>query len=202
MALSSCQAAALEIDSLLRRYRSEYCINSPPYFISYATYVSATIHVRTASVQPHNKASIAHWCLRNCLEVLAGHQEVCHAPRRSMVILLGLIERHNIDVGKDFTALISRTGPCGAQQQLRTIDGSELGFGVIPPEDMETETSEGHMASLSNAASDALSPGAPANVDPALADYGWDELLAHASFDLDPLFGFDMQTPPEPGLHF
>jgi hypothetical protein len=109
-AFAICETAALEIDVLLRLYKSQWCIKSPPYFVSYATYVSATIHARTAA--QNLPGSRAHQSLRNCLEILSEHQTVCHAPRRSMSILLELVRRLKVDVGAVFTASVSRTAVC------------------------------------------------------------------------------------------
>ncbi|KAG5749625.1 hypothetical protein H9Q70_007717 [Fusarium xylarioides] len=69
-----------------------------PYFISYATYVSATIHVRMAAQK--SEGSQAHSCLRNCLEILSEQQTWCHAPKRTMKILLGIMNRLGVNVGE------------------------------------------------------------------------------------------------------
>ncbi|KAJ3543638.1 hypothetical protein NM208_g3465 [Fusarium decemcellulare] len=103
-AFSHCATAALEIHRMLQLYRRHFCLKSVPYFISYATYVSATIHVRMAAQK--EPGSGAHQCLRSCLEVLTEHQAKCHAPRRTMKILLSIMQRLRVDVG-DFSTLVS-----------------------------------------------------------------------------------------------
>ncbi|KPM39353.1 hypothetical protein AK830_g7207 [Neonectria ditissima] len=95
-AFSLCTAAALEIHGILQLYQKSFCMMTAPYFVSYATYVSATIHVRIAAQR--NSESEAHKCLRNCLDVLGQHQVKCYAPRRTTKILQGLIHRLNVNL--------------------------------------------------------------------------------------------------------
>ncbi|KAJ4308323.1 hypothetical protein N0V84_012163 [Fusarium piperis] len=90
-AFSHCAVAALEIHHLLQVYRQHFCLKSVPYFVSYATYVSATIHVRMAAQT--GPESGAHNYLRSCLEILGEHQAKCFAPRRTMKVLLSIMDR-------------------------------------------------------------------------------------------------------------
>lgn len=96
-AFSVCATAAFEIDNVLRLYAKNFCIASPPYFISYATYVAATILVRIAA--QGRPGSNAHKCLRHCLSVLAEHRTYCLAPRQTLKILIGLVKRLKVDLG-------------------------------------------------------------------------------------------------------
>lgn len=109
-AFSICVEAASEIDKILKLYEQHFCLKSCPYFISYATYASGTIHARIAAQRPIG--SPFHQMLRRCLEILATQQEQCHAPRQSMKALLRLAKRLNVDVGSGLTAAISRTDRC------------------------------------------------------------------------------------------
>ncbi|CAH0025802.1 unnamed protein product [Clonostachys rhizophaga] len=90
-AFSYCATAALEIDKILQLYQKHFCMSTTPYFVSYATYVSATIHVRIAAQRRSDSA--AHKCLQRCLDALGEHQTICHAPRQTIKILKGLILR-------------------------------------------------------------------------------------------------------------
>ncbi|KAF4438260.1 hypothetical protein FACUT_5125 [Fusarium acutatum] len=91
-----------------------------PYFISYATYVSATIHVRMAAQK--SPGSQAHLCLRTCLEILSEQQTWCHAPKRTMRILLGIMNRLGVNAG-EFVAI----EPTSCQDgHLGQVDLSEL----------------------------------------------------------------------------
>ncbi|RSL47386.1 hypothetical protein CEP54_013431 [Fusarium duplospermum] len=110
-AFSHCAVAAREIHHMLQVYRQHFCLKSVPYFVSYATYVSATIHVRMAAQR--GPESGAHKYLRSCLEILGEHQAKCFAPRRTMKVLLAIMDRLNVHVG-DFLALT--TSSCQADE--------------------------------------------------------------------------------------
>ena len=117
---------------MLQVYRQHFCLKSVPYFVSYATYVSATIHVRMAAQR--GPESGAHKYLRSCLEVLGEHQAKCFAPRRTMRVLLAIMDRLNVHVG-DFSALATSScqaveaaqlvEPPSSQQTLQALDPSE-----------------------------------------------------------------------------
>ncbi|CAI6261787.1 unnamed protein product [Periconia digitata] len=113
-AFTACANAAIEIDSILKLYKTHFCLKTCPYFISYATYASGTIHARiaaqeTAAQEPGG--SQFQKMLWSCFETLSNHQEICHAPRQSMKILLALANRLGVDAGS-FTAIPSRTDGC------------------------------------------------------------------------------------------
>ncbi|KAM3497447.1 hypothetical protein MY10362_009207 [Beauveria mimosiformis] len=95
-ALSHCVTAAFEVDDMLQLYRQHFCVKTVPYFMSYATYVSATIHARLASLKLMGASPAI--CLRNCLNVLTEQQTKCHAPRRTLRILKQLIRRLGLRV--------------------------------------------------------------------------------------------------------
>lgn len=97
---ASCAVAASNIDALLHKYMAGFCTRSSPYTISYATYVSATIHLRIAAQR--DAGSEAHRRLRSCLDVLSEHQTMCHASRRALKILKGLMGRLNVSVNDSF----------------------------------------------------------------------------------------------------
>jgi hypothetical protein len=101
-AFSNCAKTALDIHQILQLYRHHFCFKTAPYFISYATYVSATIHVRMAAQK--RQGWQAHACLRTCLEILSIQQTWCHGPKRTMSILLGIMRRLGVNVG-DFAAI-------------------------------------------------------------------------------------------------
>lgn len=77
-------------------YKHRFCVKTAPYFISYATYASATIHVRIAAQQI--VGSEAHSRLQNCLYALAEQQINCYGPRQTMRILKGLVRRLDVRV--------------------------------------------------------------------------------------------------------
>lgn len=116
LALTACVTAATEIDAILRLYNTHFCLKTCPYFISYATYASGTIHARIAAQRPAGSQS--QQMLRHCLEVLSEQQKECHAPRQSMKTLLILAKRLSVDVGTNLRAERSRAEGLG--------DGDEL----------------------------------------------------------------------------
>jgi hypothetical protein len=99
--------AASEIDAILHIYKQDYCLNAVPYFMSYATYVSATIHARIAAQS--GPGSEAHRSLQHCLDILAGHSKVCRAPRRARQILVGLARRLNVAVNDSMDSSTNST---------------------------------------------------------------------------------------------
>ncbi|KAK5707378.1 hypothetical protein LTR17_020774 [Elasticomyces elasticus] len=123
VAFTACATAAAEIDSILRLYKRDFCLKSCPYPISYATYVSGTIHVRIAARKP--AGSRAHASLELCLQILKEQQERCHAPRQSMAILLELMRKLEVNVGQKFVAMVSRSdvhqGPASSVSPTRAV---------------------------------------------------------------------------------
>lgn len=106
-AFSLCIQAADGIDEVLRLYEQHFCFKACPYALSYATYVSGTIHVRVAAQSP--KGSRAHLALSHCLSILEEQQALCHAPRHSMMILMGLVRLLEVDLGRNYNVETSRS---------------------------------------------------------------------------------------------
>lgn len=105
-----CASAATEIDHILRAYSKVFSMRYSPYFLSYATYVSATIHVRIAAQR--EPGSEAHRSLQNCLDVLTEHQSLCAAPRRAKRIIESLAKRMGVTTS---------TGNKGAEPPIPTL---------------------------------------------------------------------------------
>lgn len=94
--LLTCATAATQIVRLLRVYDKAFSVRRAPYLISYATYVSATIHVRIAAKR--SSESEAHKSLATCLAVLRLNQETNWAARRAKVIVEGLMGVLNVEI--------------------------------------------------------------------------------------------------------
>ncbi|KAF5597937.1 nitrogen assimilation transcription factor nirA [Fusarium pseudocircinatum] len=97
-------------------------LNDPtsPNILPHNLSLLATIHVRMAAQK--SPGSQAHLCLRNCLEILSEQQTWCHAPKRTMKILLGIMNRLGVNVG-EFVAI----EPTSCQDgHLGEADVSEL----------------------------------------------------------------------------
>ncbi|UPL03597.1 hypothetical protein LCI18_014531 [Fusarium solani-melongenae] len=161
-AFSHCAVAALEIHHMLQVYRQHFCLKSVPYFVSYATYVSATIHVRMAAQR--GPESGAHKYLRSCLEVLGEHQAKCFAPRRTMRVLLAIMDRLNVYVG-DFSALASSS--CQADGAARPVE---------PPLNQQTHRTSNPAYQISN--------DHQGDMDLVLTDLDMDEIMK--TFNLAP----------------
>lgn len=88
--------------------------------MSYAIYVSATIHLRIAAQR--RAGSEAHTSLRNCLDVLSEHQIMSFASRRCLNILKGLMKRLKVDVSDSTGATNSShsLGPSRSAAQSET----------------------------------------------------------------------------------
>jgi hypothetical protein len=94
-----CATAAKMIVHIVSAYDAAYSIQRAPYLISYATYVSATIHVRIAAQR--EPGSEAHTCLARCLDVFKKNQETNWAVKRANVIIQNLMKRMNVSVAEN-----------------------------------------------------------------------------------------------------
>lgn len=109
-----CAMAATKIVQLLRIYDRTFSIQQAPYLMSYATYVSATIHVRIASQR--GPGSDAHASLATCLSVFARNEETNWAVQRARIVILNLMERMNVLVSEATDPEESSQGPSDATQ--------------------------------------------------------------------------------------
>ncbi|KAJ5378515.1 fungal-specific transcription factor domain-containing protein [Penicillium cosmopolitanum] len=82
LAFNTCVSAASSIDQVLTCYREMFSTRFAPYTLSYATYVSATIHARVAAQSPSD--SQAHASLQRCVSTLREHQELSLGPKESI----------------------------------------------------------------------------------------------------------------------
>ncbi|KAF2871077.1 fungal-specific transcription factor domain-containing protein [Massariosphaeria phaeospora] len=188
-----CESAASDIDVLLHWYRKHWCMKAPPYFVSYATYVSATIHVRVAAQNPHGEA---HQRLQICLEILSEHQKVCHAPRRALANLLLVVQRLNVNVGS-IPVLMSRTANCDTP----IVDGHNSEPAMLASNEVRTFPNQqdpvGNLMSPTRIAAEyslQAEPDAPVLVPDPLGEFDLDVGVLPewmSFFDLDPIFGFE-----------
>ena len=93
-AFLKCCLAAFEVDRILRIYERSYSLTHTHHMVSYATYVSATIHVRLAAQR--EPGSCAHKALRKCIDILDLQQTACWSPRRAKRVIDDLISRLGI----------------------------------------------------------------------------------------------------------
>lgn len=213
-ALGTCVQAAVCIDQLLRHYRSKWCITSPPYFVTYATYVSATIHVRNVARRVDDLHS--RRCLQNCLEILEAHQHVSRVPRRALGILLRLCRRLKVNVGDTRVDVDDTRVDVGdTRVDVGIVRGGAMSISsMLNPEMADTETVQtdtgwgdaalaspdsGQAHISEDAEGQARGSGGPSEITDLDSFYasvndlleGW---RPGVSFDLDPLLGYDQHA--------
>jgi len=93
-AFPKCSSAAFEIDHILKTYEKSFCLKTSRYIISYATYISAIIHVRLATQR--YRGFEAHEALRRCLDVLDIHQSFCWDATTAKRVVDRLIVRMGV----------------------------------------------------------------------------------------------------------
>ncbi|VUC31504.1 unnamed protein product [Clonostachys rosea] len=209
-AFSYCATAALEIDKILQLYQEHFCMSTTPYFVSYATYVSATIHVRIAAQRQSNSA--AHNCLQRCLNALGEHQTICHAPRQTIRILKGLILRLGVKMNHfpepvrldcsnaDQVMASTREKPTRTPRvedryHLRSPPESRSGIGEdnSVPGFTDLDIDEVMRSFAMNSTDPLLSSNPEAQALPTLEglDEGGNHLDIDSFLSFDPLFGFN-----------
>ena len=92
----TCASAAIGVTRILHAYEKAYAVGSAPYLMSYATYISATIHVRV--VGQSTSSSEAYEALKTCLDTLDEHQHVYSAARRAKQAIHALMGRMGVTV--------------------------------------------------------------------------------------------------------
>ncbi|KAF2761116.1 hypothetical protein EJ05DRAFT_497675 [Pseudovirgaria hyperparasitica] len=90
-AFAACATAATQIVHLLRAYDKAFSIRKAPYLISYACYVSATIHARI--VAQRGRLSEAYSSVETCLAVFEENQETNWAVKRANIIIQNLLKK-------------------------------------------------------------------------------------------------------------
>ncbi|KAJ4856808.1 fungal specific transcription factor domain-containing protein [Trichoderma breve] len=125
-----CAAAASDVNGLLQAFRPNFCVKATPYAMSYAIYVSATIHLRIAAQR--RPGSEAHRSLRNCLDALFEHQMMSYASRRCLSILKGLMKRLKVDVSDSTGSASSHSFEPGAVSTGASAAPSEIPTPLAP----------------------------------------------------------------------
>lgn len=168
--LNACINAARSIDALLRWYKSQFCMTTPPYFITYAIYASATIHVRVAG-QQQTVEKAPYEPLLNCLEILSDQSRRNRATSKMLQVLLELVKRLDIEIGGAFAEDGSWARDTGEQENELSAPAIFL-------------MSPGILGSTDNFSVPL------GGMDSAGMDAGGWSLIPELFFDVDPLFGF------------
>ncbi|CAG7950862.1 unnamed protein product [Penicillium nalgiovense] len=101
--VNACTAAANQIVQILHDYSQHFSLSSAPYMLSYATYISATIHARIVAQKGSNSSVFQSLVL--CRNILAEHTRLYSAAEKA---------KENLD------KLISHLGISAADDNLRT----------------------------------------------------------------------------------
>jgi len=147
--------AASQISSILSLWiRSGLDMHRAPHLVTYATYVSATIHVRIAAQR--SPGSSTHSALKVCLDILEVHAQPCLASRRALGVILQLMKKLEVLVGSNTEAagwndaasgrfsparLPENHAPIGAVDGTGAQDGVTLAAG-----EAHSGSSDGHHA--------------------------------------------------------
>ena len=91
---AACAHAANEIVLILIAYDQTFSIRKAPYLVAYATYVSATIHVRCAAQRSPATESLAS--LRTCIDLLDLNQKTNPGVRNAKASLKNLSDSLNV----------------------------------------------------------------------------------------------------------
>lgn len=94
-----CTAAANQIVQILRDYSQNFSISSAPYMLSYATYISATIHARIVAQKGRGSSSFQSLLL--CRNILQEHQPLYTAAGKARANLDRLITHLRISMTED-----------------------------------------------------------------------------------------------------
>lgn len=94
-----CTTAANQIVQILRDYSRHFSISSAPYMLSYATYISATIHARIVAQKGRNSNSFQSLLL--CRTILKEHQCLYAAAGKARANLDKLVAHLKISITKD-----------------------------------------------------------------------------------------------------
>lgn len=90
-----CATAAKQIILVLSAYNRTFSIRKAPYLIAYATYVSATVHVRVAAQRAPDAETLA--CLRTCLGWLSQNQQTNPGVANAKASLTNLMRRMGVE---------------------------------------------------------------------------------------------------------
>ena len=105
--LALCAAAATEIVHLLVAYDRTFSIRKAPYLIAYATYVSATIHVRIAARKLSTPDTTPY--LRTCLDLLNQNRDTNPGVDNAKASLMGFMDRMGVVCQEDQVSLGSQS---------------------------------------------------------------------------------------------
>ncbi|KAJ5959780.1 uncharacterized protein N7479_006930 [Penicillium vulpinum] len=97
--VNACTAAANQIVQILHDYSQHFSLSSAPYMLSYATYISATVHARIVAQKGSNSTVFQSLVL--CRNILCEHTRLYSAAEKARENLDKLIFHLGISVADD-----------------------------------------------------------------------------------------------------
>ncbi|KAJ5184747.1 Mediator complex subunit Med10 [Penicillium cf. griseofulvum] len=97
--VNACTSAANQIVQILHDYSQHFSLSSAPYMLSYATYISATIHARIVAQKGSN--STVFQSLNYCRNILSEHTRLYSAAEKAKENLDKLISHLGISTADD-----------------------------------------------------------------------------------------------------
>lgn len=128
-----CTTAASQIVQIIRDYSQHFTVANAPYMLSYATYISATIHARVVAQMGRNSSSYPS--LLFCRGILEEHQQLYASAGKARTNLEKLITHLGIDVSTDDEfRQISYPSGHGIEQQASMSENMPIvGMSSPPP---------------------------------------------------------------------
>lgn len=129
--INTCTAAANQIVQILRDYSQHFSISTAPYMLSYATYISATIHARIVAQKGRTSSSFQSLVL--CRDILQEHQLLYGAAGKAKDSLERLCDHLGLNIAEEHeqTKRLAETAPrdllmtTGSTQTLDTSSISD-----------------------------------------------------------------------------
>ncbi|KAG5782204.1 hypothetical protein H9Q73_004132 [Fusarium xylarioides] len=129
-AFANCMIAANEIAHILKIYSELYDPTSATFVLSYATYISAKVHLHNISILNTPTRGSSLESLQFCLNALDEHQKLYTAAVRAKETIVRLMARLKINIGGDSNS-VATTGQLSKEQGDPTLskDGHETSQG-------------------------------------------------------------------------
>lgn len=100
--VNACTAAANQIMQILHDYSQHFSLSTAPYMLSYATYISATIHARIVAQKGSNSSVFQSLVL--CRNILTEHTSLYAAAEKAKENLDKLISHLGISTDENYEA--------------------------------------------------------------------------------------------------
>lgn len=133
-----CTTAANQIVQILRDYSRHFSISSAPYMLSYATYISATIHARIVAQKGRNSTSFQSLLL--CRTILKEHQRLYAAAGKARANLDKLVAHLDISITENDDQKSTSVGNIANQQLIVQESLPAFGASDLAPQTPELQS--------------------------------------------------------------